>query len=62
VNPRDRAFVNGELLAKQGLALDRAGWRAKLAALVAQGVTELAYQPAGPNIPRELEAMAEAAR
>jgi 5,10-methylenetetrahydromethanopterin reductase len=62
VNPRDRAFVTGELLAKQGLALDPAGWRAKLAALEAQGVTEIAYQPAGPNVPRELEAMAEAAR
>lgn len=60
VNARDRAFVTGELLAKQGLALDGAGWRAKLAALAAQGVTELAYQPAGPDIPRELEAMAEA--
>jgi 5,10-methylenetetrahydromethanopterin reductase len=62
VNARDQAFVTGELLAKTGLALDRAGWRAKLAALEAEGVTELAYQPAGPNIPRELEAMAEAAR
>ncbi len=62
VNARDRAFVSGELLEKQGLALERAGWRAKLAALEAQGVTEIAYQPAGPNIPRELEAMAEAAR
>ena len=62
VNARDAAFVNGELLAKTGLALDRAGWRAKLAALEAQGVTELAYQPAGPNIPRELEAMANAAK
>lgn len=62
VNARDRAFVTGELLAKQGLALDRAGWRAKLAALEAQGVTEIAYQPAGPGIPRELEALAEAAR
>ncbi|HEU4430672.1 MAG TPA: LLM class flavin-dependent oxidoreductase [Myxococcota bacterium] len=62
VNARDKAFVTGELLAKTGLVLDRAGWRAKLAALEAEGVTELAYQPAGPNIPRELEAMAEAAR
>lgn len=61
VNARDKAFVTGQLLAKQGLALDRAGWRAKLAALAAQGVTEIAYQPAGPNVTRELEAMAEAA-
>lgn len=60
VNARDKAFVTGDLLAKQSLALDRAGWRAKLAALEAQGVTEVAYQPAGPNVGRELEAMAEA--
>jgi 5,10-methylenetetrahydromethanopterin reductase len=62
VNERDRAFVTGDLLAKIGLAQDRAAWRARLAALEAQGVTELAYQPAGPDIPRELAAMAEAAR
>jgi 5,10-methylenetetrahydromethanopterin reductase len=62
VNERDRAFVTGELLAKTGLAQDRAAWRARVDALAAQGVTEIAYQPAGPQIPRELEAMAEALR
>ena len=62
MNDRDRPFVTGELLAKQGVALDRGAWRAKLAALEAQGATEIAYQPAGPDVPRELEAMAEAAR
>jgi 5,10-methylenetetrahydromethanopterin reductase len=35
--------------------------RGKLDALAAQGVSEVAYQPAGPDIPRELRAMAEAA-
>ena len=62
VNERDKPFVTGALLVKQGVALDRAGWRTKFAALEAMGVTEIAYQPAGPNIPRELETMAEAAR
>jgi 5,10-methylenetetrahydromethanopterin reductase len=27
-----------------------------------RGATEIAYQPAGPNIPRELEAFAAAVR
>ena len=34
--------------------------RARAEALAAAGVTELAFQPAGPDIPRELEAMAAA--
>lgn len=62
VNERDRRFVTGTLLAQQGLALNRAGWRDRVAALEAQGATEIAYQPAGPNIPRELEAFAKAVR
>lgn len=62
VNSRDKPFVNGALLVNQGVALDRAAWREKFAALAAMGVTEIAYQPAGPNIARELEAMAEAVR
>ena len=34
--------------------------RAKLDGLAQVGVTEIAYQPAGPDIPRELEAFAAA--
>ena len=60
MNPRDVPFIDGAMLAKQGLAMDRGGWRARFQALAAQGVTEVAYQPAGPDIPRELEAMADA--
>jgi 5,10-methylenetetrahydromethanopterin reductase len=62
VNDRDRPFVTGEVLAKQGLALTRAGWRERVAALESRGATEIAYQPAGPNIPRELEAFASVMR
>ena len=62
VNDRDKPFVTGELLARHGLAMDRAAWRDKLAALEAQGATEIAFQPAGPDIPRELEAFAAMAR
>ncbi len=58
VNAHDRAFVTGEVLQAQGLALDREAWRKRLAALEADGATEVAYQPAGNDIPRELEAFA----
>jgi len=62
INERDRAFVGGELLAQQGLALTRAAWRERLAMLESRGATEIAYQPAGPDVARELEAFATAAR
>jgi 5,10-methylenetetrahydromethanopterin reductase len=62
VNERDRPFVTAELLAEQGLALTRGGWRERLALLESMGATEVAYQPAGPDITRELEAFASAAR
>jgi 5,10-methylenetetrahydromethanopterin reductase len=35
--------------------------RQRLAAMAAAGVTELVYQPMGPDIPRELRAFADAA-
>lgn len=60
VNDRDRPFVTGELLAASGAALDAAAWRDRLAQLEAAGATEIAYQPAGPDIGRELEAFAAA--
>lgn len=62
INERDRPFVTRELLVEQGLALTRAGWRDRLALLESQGATEIAYQPAGSDIARELEAFASAAR
>ena len=62
VNERDRPFVTGDLLVQQGVALTRAGWRERAATLESQGATEIAYQPAGPDIPRELAAFASAVR
>lgn len=62
VTPEDRPFITGEGLAAANLALDRGAWRERFAQLEEGGVTEIAYQPAGPDIPRELEAMAEALR
>lgn len=62
INERDRHFITGALLAKEGLALARAGWRERVAKLESLGATEIAYQPAGPDIARELEAFATAVR
>ncbi|MCC6766088.1 MAG: LLM class flavin-dependent oxidoreductase [Deltaproteobacteria bacterium] len=62
VNERDRPFVTAELLAQNGLALDAAGWRDRVAMLESMGATEIAYQPAGPDIPGELERFAAAIR
>jgi 5,10-methylenetetrahydromethanopterin reductase len=61
VNDHDRPFITGELLVGTGLALDAAGWRDKLAKAEAMGATAVAYQPAGPDVPRELEAFMLAA-
>jgi 5,10-methylenetetrahydromethanopterin reductase len=62
VNQQDRPYVDGPLLRGFNLALSAAEWRDRLAQLEAAGATEVAYQPAGPDIARELEAFAEAAR
>ena len=61
INDRDRPFVTGAMV-EHGLALTRAGWRERIAALESAGATEIAYQPAGPNIAKELETFASAAR
>lgn len=58
VNERDAPFVTGELLAGSELALSRDAWREKLAQMEGAGGTEVVYQPAGPDITRELEAFA----
>jgi len=62
VNDRDRAFVTPELLQALGATFSPAELRDRLAAMAAGGMTEIAYQPAGPDIPRELEAFAAAVR
>jgi len=62
VNDRDRPFVTGELLTQNGLALSAAGWRERVDMLASMGATEIAYQPAGPDIAGELERFARAVR
>ncbi|HEY5870999.1 MAG TPA: hypothetical protein VI542_36425 [Candidatus Tectomicrobia bacterium] len=62
VNAHDRPYVTGALLTQLGLALSAAGWRERLAQMEEAGATEVAYQPAGPDIARELEAFITAVR
>jgi 5,10-methylenetetrahydromethanopterin reductase len=62
VNAHDRPYVTGALLTQLGLARSAAGWRERLAQMAAAGATEVAYQPAGPDIARELEAFITAIR
>ena len=62
VNECDRPYVTGALLRQLGLARSAAGWLERLAQLEAAGATEIAYQPAGPDIARELEAFITAVR
>jgi 5,10-methylenetetrahydromethanopterin reductase len=62
VSERDRAFVTGEMLVAQRLAQSPDAWRERLAQYERSGVTEIAYQPAGPDIPGELERFAALVR
>jgi 5,10-methylenetetrahydromethanopterin reductase len=62
VSERDRPYVTGEVLTAGGFAMEPAGWRDRLAELAERGVSEIAYQPAGPDVPRELEAFAKTMR
>lgn len=59
VNDRDRAFVTGDMLSAQKLAMSPELWQQRLTQYSAAGVTEVAYQPAGPDIPGELERFAK---
>jgi 5,10-methylenetetrahydromethanopterin reductase len=60
LNDRDRGFVTPEVLKSLGAIFRPDEIRERLAAMAKDGMTEVAYQPAGPDIPRELEAFAAA--
>jgi 5,10-methylenetetrahydromethanopterin reductase len=60
VNDRDRPLVTPELLTMMGAVFTPDELRLRLDTMAAAGMTEIAYQPAGPDIPRELEAFAKA--
>jgi 5,10-methylenetetrahydromethanopterin reductase len=61
VNERDRPLITGEFIRQQGGCYTPDQLREALATFESNGVTEVAYQPAGPDIPRELEAFITAA-
>ncbi|MBI2759839.1 MAG: hypothetical protein HYX51_00225 [Chloroflexi bacterium] len=61
MNEIDRPLVTGQLLRDYGLALTAEEFRARIGRMESDGVTEVAYQPAGPDIPRELRAFAKMA-
>lgn len=61
VSDRDRPLLTGEWLRRAGGVRTADEWRSHLADLEAVGVTEIAYQPAGPDIPGELERFARVA-
>ncbi|MBW0102651.1 LLM class flavin-dependent oxidoreductase [Pseudonocardia sp. KRD291] len=60
VNEIDRPFITGEVMASAGAALTPKEWQDRFAALEEGGCSFLHFQPAGRDIPRELEAFAAA--
>jgi 5,10-methylenetetrahydromethanopterin reductase len=58
---RDARVVNGWMLRQLGLARTAPEWAARLSELASAGVTEIAYQPVGPDIPGELHRFARSA-
>jgi 5,10-methylenetetrahydromethanopterin reductase len=59
LNAHDAPHVNGDLLTQFGLVLTPEGWQKRFTELQQGGATEIAFQPAGPDIHRELESFAE---
>jgi 5,10-methylenetetrahydromethanopterin reductase len=60
----DEAYADGATLSSTALpptALTVEEWRARLDGLADKGITEVAFQPMGPDIERELMAFAEMA-
>ena len=61
MSERDARVVSGDLVRQLGFARTASEWRTHLAGLEANGATEIAYQPAGADIPGELRRFAHAA-
>ena len=64
VTARDRALVDqaGPMISMMGWAGTAAQIREKAEAAIAAGATEILYTPAGPDVPREMRAWADALR
>lgn len=61
VNGIDRKVITGDLIKQFTFSGEADALRAKMEELESIGVTEIAFQPAGPDIPRELRAFARMA-
>ncbi|MEA2166989.1 MAG: 5,10-methylenetetrahydromethanopterin reductase [Solirubrobacteraceae bacterium] len=60
LNDLDRGRVSPDLIPQTTLTGTAEQVRAKVEEIAATGITEIAYQPIGPDIPRELRAFSEA--
>ena len=58
LNALDRPVVTGDMIKAFTFTGEAAALRARVGELAAKGVTEIAFQPKGPDIPRELRAFA----
>ncbi len=61
LNQVDRRVMNGDFIRRFTYTDEAPVLRERFDALAARGVTEIAYHPAGPDIPRELTAFARMA-
>ena len=61
LNATDRRVVSGELIKAVTFTGEVSALRERIGQLPGHGVTEIAYQPAGPDIPHELTAFARMA-
>jgi 5,10-methylenetetrahydromethanopterin reductase len=61
LNDLDQRYMDAETLQRFGRAMPSAAWQQRLRDVEAAGATELIYQPAGDDIPRELTAFAQMA-
>jgi 5,10-methylenetetrahydromethanopterin reductase len=61
VNAIDQPVITGDVIRAYTFTGEPAALRARIDQLAARGVTEIAFQPAGPDIPRELTAFARMA-
>lgn len=61
LNAIDRGVVTGDLVKSVTFTGEAPALRERLRDLAARGVTEIAYQPSGPDVPRELTAFARMA-
>jgi 5,10-methylenetetrahydromethanopterin reductase len=61
VNAIDRPVITGDVIRALTFTGEAAALRARIDEVAGRGVTEIAYQPAGPDVPRELTSFARMA-